>query len=112
MGIKSKNTRNYPLTLSEKAVILVIVSCLFYLFILGFGFLISKTPDSCLKLVEKTTDEKITNITYGRSFLEGSYCLISTNKDIHTIYDSGTCIKNKIGTNMITVQWENFNECN
>jgi len=101
MGIK----RNIGNDDSGASVILGLI-----FFLLGYrlnNFGIEHVPKECLILKERTYPEIVKSITYGRSFLDGDYCVIATDKDVYTESHTSTCVKNKVGSKLIIADWEN-----
>ena len=101
MGIK-RNIGNHN---NGASVILGLVFFLSIFVLIGYG--IEHMPKECLMLKEATYPETVKSITYGHSFLDGNYCVIATDKDVHTESHTNTCVKNKVGSKLILADWEN-----
>jgi hypothetical protein len=93
----------------------IVSTLIFILIVIGIFYVISipivklwKETNKCYltKVPYTYQDEKVKSLTYGHSFLEGNYCVITTNKDIYTIYDQD-CVRNKIGKALTFSLWEN-----
>ena len=85
------------------AVVYMIIKCILIILPPFFTY-----TQSCylIKTPSIYKEEKVEQITYKNSFIEGDYCIIKTNKDIYTIYDED-CTRNKIGKSLTFMIWEN-----